>query len=101
MRLARVDAHPHADRRRRASACCPPRAAASASEARGERDEERVALRVDLDALVGRERRRAAPPVLGQRVGVAVAELARAACVEPSMSVKRKVTVPPGSSRTP
>ena len=40
-----------------------------------ERDEERVALGVDLDPAVGGERRPQHPPVLDQHVGIPVAEL--------------------------
>src|SRR5205809_3005032 len=68
-RGARVQAHAHADRARleavarrlrsrRRSAWC------------GKRDEERVALRVDLDAAVRRRRLAHGPPMLGERVGV-------------------------------
>ena len=38
----------------------------------GEGDEERVALRVDLDAAAGAERGAQDAPVLGERVGVAL-----------------------------
>ena len=44
-----------------------------------EGDEERVALRVDLDAVV-RRRSRADPPVLGQQVGVVLAVFVEQTC---------------------
>ena len=53
-----------------ASAAAPRAAAASAPGAVRERDEERVALRVDLDAAVPRERVPQHPPVLGQRLRI-------------------------------
>ena len=40
-----------------------------------ERDEERVALRVDLAAAVRVERRAQQPPVVGEHLAVAVAQL--------------------------
>ena len=61
----------------------------------GEREEERVALCVDL--LSGRSPELLAqdPAVITIEVGVAVAQSLERR-VEPSMSEKRKVTVPPG-----
>jgi len=96
-RLARVHAHAHRDdavrqRRLRVSrggerVSCP-----------CERDEERVALRVDLDA--GVEREGGPQPLAVIRQGRRVA--LRAESVEqlrrPTMSVKRNVTVPAGRS---
>ena len=73
-RLTRVQPHPHADRsgsqrvlsrsggRERVGRSC-------------ERDEEGVALRVDLDAVVRDERSPQCTPVLAERVGVVGAEL--------------------------
>ena len=66
-----------------------------------EGDEERVALRVHLDAAVLRERRRAARD--GARPAQPRTPPRRAPAssrVDPSMSVKRNVTVPLGSVRT-
>jgi hypothetical protein len=58
-----------------------------------ERDEERVALRVDFLSAVPLERLAQKALVLGEES--AYRSLSRAASrVEPSMSVKRKVTVP-------
>ena len=64
--------------------------------ARGEREEEGVALRVDLHALRG-ERLADEAAVLGERVAVEISELRRSA-VESSMSVNANVTVPLGRS---
>ena len=69
-RLAGVDAHAHADRARLE------RVARVGGRGHGvrcarERDEERVALRVDLDAVVSRERISQGAAVLGEELGVA------------------------------
>ena len=48
-----------------------------------EDNEERVALRVDLDAAVALEGRAQQPPMLRQRVRVAVAQLLRAGASSP------------------
>ena len=66
----------------------------------GERDEEGVALRVDLDAAVAVDRLADDAVVLGQRRRRSRRPARASSRVEPSMSVKRKVTVPVGSSRT-
>ena len=99
VRRPRVDAHPHADRAGRerllALGGCPQRAGR-----RRERVEERVSLRVHLDAAVPGECLAERLPVLGQRVGVGPRASASRSLVEPSMSVNRKVTVPDGRSRT-
>ena len=63
----------------------------------GERVEEGVTLRVDLDAAVGGERV-AEPPVLGKGVRVASSPSSCMSFVEPSTSVNNKVTVPLGRS---
>ena len=70
-RRAAVEAHAHADR--------PGRELLGRGGGRGERggsggegDEERVALRVDLDAAAGAEGAAQDAPVLGERVGVAL-----------------------------
>ena len=97
-RLAGVEPHPHADRPVRRAPPCPRAAAASASAARGEGDEERVALRVDLDAAVPLRTPRAARAGARRALRVPLAG-SWSSRVEPSMSVKRKVTVPVGSSR--
>jgi hypothetical protein len=68
---------------------------------RREGDEERVALRVDLHTIVSPEGVAQHAPVLGQRLPYASASSSSRSGVEPSMSVKRKVTVPRGRSRTP
>ena len=62
-----------------------------------ERDEERVALRVDLLAARLLEGPAQEPAVRREQVSVGVAELPEEA-VEPSMSVNRNVTVPLGRS---
>ena len=54
----------------RASALCASAAAATASAAPREGDEERVALRVHLDAVVSREGLADHPPMLGEEIGV-------------------------------
>ena len=68
-RRARVQAHAHADR-----SCGEPLARGPrglrGSARRRKRDEERVALGVDLDAAVRRRRLAHDPPVLGERLGV-------------------------------
>ena len=73
-RLARVQPHAHANR----PACkCALGVRSSGDRVRraGERDEERITLRVDLDALVSGERRAESPPMLVQRLPVVDAEL--------------------------
>ena len=72
-RLARVDTHPHPDRAVQRLAGFP-RSRERVRRTR-ERDEEGVALRVDLDAVVARERRAQHLPVLGQRVRIRLPEL--------------------------
>ena len=78
-----------------ACARCASTAASTASRAR-EREEERVALRVDLDPVTLRERLAHQPAVVGEDGVVALAELLQQP-VEPSMSLKTNVTVPLGS----
>ena len=73
-RLARVQPHPHADRPI-GQAALAVRGSGDRVRRAGERDEERVTLRVDLDALVVRTRRADDPPMLVQRLPVPVAEL--------------------------
>ena len=68
-RLTGVDAHPHADRPS-ASAACASAAAAMRTARRRERDEEGIALRVDLDATMRGERFAEQAPVLGERLRV-------------------------------
>ena len=63
---------------------------------RGERDEERVALRIDFDAAVRSERRAQDAPVFRERFGVPLAPSSSSSRVEPAMSVNRNVTVPVG-----
>jgi hypothetical protein len=66
--------------RARSSAGCPSRSVSRAPSGR-EGDEERVALGVDLDAAVGRERGAQLAPVLGERLAVRVrAEAPEQAC---------------------
>ena len=60
-----------------------------------EREEECVALRVDLDAAALGEALAHEPPMVANDLRVAIAELLQEA-VEPSMSLKTNVTVPPG-----
>ena len=68
---ARVQPHPNPDRSRLERT--PALFGRSDRTRRGrERDEERVALRVDLDAVVGSERGAEHAPVLGQSLGVRV-----------------------------
>ena len=73
-RLARVQPHPHADRPvgQRALAVS---GSGDGVRRAGEGDEERITLRVDLDALVLGKRRAESPPMLVQRLPVVVAEL--------------------------
>ena len=82
-RLARVQPHPHPYRPvgKRALAG---RCSGNGVRCTGEGDEERVALRVDLDALMLRQTRHggagdapAAPPVLSHRVSAAAASSPR------------------------
>ena len=68
-RSARVQAHAHADRSRFEPFVRRPRGFCGSLRCR-ERDEERVALRVDLDTAVRRGRLAHDLPVLGERVGV-------------------------------
>ena len=72
LRLARMQAHAHADGRRGQGSLALGRGRGRIGGAR-EGDEERVALGVHLDAVVGAERLAQEPPVLGQQVGVGVA----------------------------
>ena len=96
--VAGVEAHAHADGR--PSSSCASRGRLERPGRRRERDEERVALRVDLDAAVPRERLAQNPPVLGERARVPSGPSSCSSRVDPSMSVKRNVTVPVGSSAT-
>jgi hypothetical protein len=73
-RLAGVQAHPNTDRAPAQGALSFCRRAERVRRT-GEGDEERVALRIDLDTAVAREGLPQHPPVLGQCVGVGVAEL--------------------------
>jgi len=61
-----------------------------------ERDEEGVALGVHLDAFVRGERLPEQSPMLMERIRVRVPSSCRS-LVDPSTSVKRKVTTPAGS----
>ena len=64
-------------------------------------EEEGVSLGIDLDATLGGARLPDDPAVLGEPVGVGLGPSECRSVVEPSTSVKRKVTVPVGrSSRT-
>ena len=74
--LARVQPHPNANRSIRQRTLAIGRGGNGIRRA-GEGDEERIALRVDLDALVLRERRPQTPPMLLQRLAIAVLELAQ------------------------
>jgi hypothetical protein len=100
--LPAVDSHSHTDNRAlrpllaREAALGGLRRAHSSASAR-EDEEERVALRVDLVAPGLLEHRPEQPLMLEQHLAVVVAELLQQAG-HPSMSVKRKVTVPLGSS---
>ena len=79
----------------RGERCCAATAAANRVAGALEAEEERVALRVDLLTATGGELVADQPPVLGEHLGVPVAEPLqelRRAC---AMSVKTKVTVPP------
>jgi len=71
MRRARVQPHPHPDRAASQRLLRRPR---SRGRPRGGRegDEERIPLRVDLDAAVRGERCPHQPPMLRQRLGIAV-----------------------------
>ena len=81
-RLARVQPHPHAYRPvgQRALAV---RGGGDGVRRAGEGDEERVTLRVDLDALVVGERRAESPPMLVQRLPVARRRARAAAASSP------------------
>ena len=104
-RLAGVEPDPHAER-----GAVRPRVPGEAALARrrgehgvprlAEGDEERVALRVDLLPVVLGERCPQNPPVVGQHLAVR-SRSCFSRRVEPSTSVKRKVTVPLGSSAIP
>ena len=73
-RLARVQPHAHANRP--AGKCAlGVRGGGDGARRAGEGDEERITLRVDLDALVVGKRRAELPPMLVQRLPVVVAEL--------------------------
>src|SRR5207244_4067802 len=72
-RLAGVQPHPHANRSVGERALAVRRRGDRVRRA-GERDEERVSLRVDLDTAVLGERRAKSPPMHLQRLGVVVAE---------------------------
>ena len=73
-RLARVNAHADADRPGRQRRLALLRGGQRITRAR-ERNEERVALRVDLDPVVRGERCTKRAAMLAERVGVAVTEL--------------------------
>ena len=73
-RLAR--AQPHAHAHRPADKCAlAVRSSGDCIRRAGECDEKRIALRVDLDALVLGKRRAESPPMFVQRLPVVVAEL--------------------------
>lgn len=72
--LAGVQAHPHPDRPRGKCALAI-RSGSDGVRGAGERNEERITLRVDLDALVVGKCRAESPPMLVQRRPIAVAEL--------------------------
>ena len=101
--LAGVQAHPDADVDAVGPVVCGVRALRL--DGRGDRvagawkrEEEGIALRVDLDAAVLREVLAHQPPVVGDDTVVAVPECLSSA-VEPSMSLKTNVTVPLGKRR--
>ena len=73
-RLARVQPHPNAYRPVRQRALAVGSSGDSVRRA-GEGDEERVTLRIDLDALMLGKRRPETPPMLVQRLSVVVAKL--------------------------
>ncbi len=76
--LAGVDPHPHADRaacKRGLPVTCRGERVGSPRES----DEERVALRVDLESIMRRERVTQHPPMHGESVRVPVSELAQQA----------------------
>ena len=100
VRRAGVDAHAHAESGLRPVLRSASSAAASAARRRPEGDEEGVPLRVHLDAAVGCRTPRAG--CADGRRAPAAYSAAPSSCrsvVEPSTSVKRKVTVPEGRSR--
>ena len=105
-RLAGVQAHPHAHRGAvaatrgsRARAGRRPRRA-TASRARWEGEEERVALRVDLASAGRAETSRTIRRCSRDDLAVARRRARWSSFVEPSMSVKTNVTVPAGSELT-
>ena len=105
-RLTGVDAHADANRGAGSPGCrrgsvAPPRRPSPAALGRRERDEQRIALRAHLASAVRGRRRCANPrPMLVEDRLVGRSPSAASNRVEPSMSVKRNVTVPCGSSRT-
>ena len=98
-RGARVEAHPDSERPSAERGLARGSCGNSVGGSR-ERVEEGVTLSVNLDPSVAVERprrtRRCSASTSAYRSPSSCSNL-----VEPSMSVKRKVTVPPGSSRTP
>jgi hypothetical protein len=98
VRLAGVQAHPDANRLAVERALCIRRSGNGIRRA-PERDEERVALRVDLDAVALAEHGPERPPVLHEPVGVGPAELLHQPRLEASTSVNMSVTVPCDSCR--
>jgi hypothetical protein len=72
--LARVQAHPHPNRATDKSTLAV-RSRRDRVRRAGEGDEERISLRVDLDALVLSERRAESPPMLVQCLPIVIAQL--------------------------
>jgi hypothetical protein len=91
-RLARVDAHAHADRP--AQGCLSFPGGLERVLRTCKSDEEGIALRVDLDATVSRERLAERAAVLRQHLGVAVAELTQQA--RRSLDVREEKSDRPG-----
>ena len=97
-RLAGVHSHPNPQRQLRQRVLCG-RGRGDGVRGAREGEEERVPLCVDLDAGAFPERLAEHSPVLGQHVRRRRRPSSVSSRVDPSMSVKRNVTVPVGSSR--
>jgi hypothetical protein len=97
-RCPRVQADPDLDRSRR-ERLGHLRSGPHRTRGRREGEEERIALRVHLDPAVRSAGRPDQAAVLGERGRVALRASSCRSLVEPSTSVKRKVTVPLGRSR--
>ena len=96
LRLAGVHADAHPDRARRPSAALRLRDRRDRARRDGEREEERVALVVDLVRRRAREASRSTRRCSASASGTPPPRARRSSRVEPSMSVNSSVTVPEG-----